>query len=127
MARTAQTPANSGAPGDYVVFVGKDHLGEGDVTLGRNLMKMALRTFAEADEPPAAVLFANGGVLTLTAAEPPELPEALRTLEARGTRLVGCRSCLDFYEVLDQVHVGTVGNMAQILREMRAAAKVITL
>ena len=46
----------------YAVFVGKDHVGEGDEKLGKSLMKMALYTLSESGNPPAHLLFMNGGV-----------------------------------------------------------------
>ena len=46
----------------YTVFIGKDHLGEGDQELGYNLLRMALFTLSQGDTLPASVLFMNGGV-----------------------------------------------------------------
>ena len=46
----------------YSVFVGKDFVGDGDLELGRNLMKMALYTLSEAGDPPTSLLFMNAGV-----------------------------------------------------------------
>ena len=43
----------------YSVFVGKDFVGDGDLELGRNLMKMALYTLSEAGDSPTSLLFMN--------------------------------------------------------------------
>ena len=58
---SACTPAGCG----YAVFIGKDHVGEGDSELGYNLMKMALYTLNQADVAPASLLFMNSGVKLL--------------------------------------------------------------
>ena len=45
VAAPACTPAGCG----YAVFIGKDHVGEGDPQLGYNLMKMAIYTLSESE------------------------------------------------------------------------------
>ncbi len=110
----------------YAVFVGKDHVGEGDPELGRNLMKMALYTLAEGDVPPASLLFMNAGV-NLVAGGEAQIVESVRKLEERGTEVLVCGTCLDFYGVKDRLEVGEVSNMYDILGRMQEAAKVISL
>ena len=64
-AATAPAAAPACVPGigcGYAVFVGKDHVGEGEVELGYNLMKMALYTLSECGDAPASLLFMNSGV-----------------------------------------------------------------
>ena len=73
VAEAAQAPVLAGlgsAGSGYAFFVGKDHVGEGDPTLGRNLMKMAIYTLAESDDVPSSVLFMNSGVKLVCGEEP---------------------------------------------------------
>lgn len=112
----------------YAVFVGKDHLGEGDPTLGRNLMKMAVYTFGEGDDVPASLLFMNGGVKLIAGPEAePQVVDAAKKLAERGCEVLVCGTCLNFYGIADQLQVGEVSNMYDILGRMQEAAKVITL
>ncbi|WP_164470929.1 sulfurtransferase-like selenium metabolism protein YedF [Gordonibacter sp. Marseille-P4307] len=113
--------------GDYVLFVGKDRVGEGDPVLGANLLKMALNAFAEADELPAAVLVMNSGVRALSDPENDDVPASLGRMAEEGTEVLSCGTCLDFYGVKDALRVGEVSNMATIMGRMRAASKVIAL
>ena len=53
----------------YAVFVGKDYVGDGDETLGKSLMKMALYTLSESGNPPAHLLFMNSGVKLVAGGE----------------------------------------------------------
>ena len=111
---------------DYVVFVGKDHVGEGDPVLGHNLMKMALYTLSESEHAPSAVLFMNGGV-KLVAGEEQQVIDSVSTLVARGVDVLVCGTCLDFYGLKDQLKVGEVSNMYDILGRLQAAGNAITL
>ena len=110
----------------YAVFVGKDHVGEGDPQLGYNLMKIALYTLSEGEQVPASVLFMNGGV-KLVAGEETPVVESVRKLQERGSEVLVCGTCLDFYGIKGELLVGDVSNMYDILERMHEAAKVITL
>lgn len=116
------TPAGCG----YAVFVGKDHVGEGDPQLGYNLMKMAIYTLSESDDVPASLLFMNGGV-KLVAGEEQQIIDSVNKLIEKGTEVLVCGTCLDFYGLKEQLKVGEVSNMYDILGRMQEAAKTITL
>lgn len=125
-AEAAAAPACGPAGCGYAVFVGKDHVGEGDDELGRNLMKMALYTLAECGDAPASLLFMNGGV-KLVAGGDRQVADSVRALAEQGTEVLVCGTCLDFYGLKDELEAGEVSNMYDILGRMRAAAKVISL
>lgn len=112
--------------GGYSVFIGKDHVGEGDPQLGHNLMKMALYTLNQADVPPMNLLFMNSGVKLLCGDEE-QVIDSVRELAEKGCGVLVCGTCLDFYNVKDQLKVGEVSNMYDILERMHESAKVITL
>ena len=110
----------------YAVFIGKDVVGAGDRELGYNLMKMALYTLAQGDSVPAHVLFMNEGV-KLPAGEEQQVIDSLMTLLEKGTIILVCGTCLNYYGIADRLKVGTVSNMYDILGAMQRADKVITL
>lgn len=111
--------------GDCVFFLGKEYIGDGDRTLGENLMKMFLYTLAQSDAPPAALLFMNGGV-KLPSGEG-EIVTSLKELEAKGCQIMVCGTCLNFYGLTEQCKVGVVSNMYDIVERMRGAGKVVTV
>ena len=123
-APVAQPAAPAGA--GYAVFVGKDHVGEGDPQLGRNLMKMAIYTLSESDDVPSSVLFMNSGV-KLVCGEEPQVVESCQKLIERGCEILVCGTCLNFYGLTEKLEVGEVSNMYDILGRMQEAGKVITL
>ena len=110
----------------YAVFIGKDRVGEGEGELGYNLMKMALYTLSQSDAVPASILFMNSGV-KLPAGEEQQIIDSLNEMIAKGTEVLVCGTCLNFYGLAEQLKVGTVSNMYDILSRMQTAAKVISL
>lgn len=110
----------------YAVFIGKDTLGAGSDELGGNLMKMALYTLSQGDTVPESILFMNGGV-KLPSGEEQQVIDSLKELESRGSKILVCGTCLNYFGLTEQLKVGTVSNMYDILGSMQAAAKVISL
>ena len=110
----------------YAVFIGKDVVGAGDRELGYNLMKMALYTLAQGDSVPAHVLFMNDGV-KLPAGEEQQVIDSLMSLIEKGSLVLVCGTCLNYYGLADRLKVGTVSNMYDIMSAMQRADKVITL
>ena len=110
------------------ILVTADGLGQGghdDRALRHKLTVSYFRALLETEQLPQAVLFYTAGVKLLTA-ESPCLAE-LRELAAAGVPLIACRTCLEFYGLMDKLAVGEIGNMAMIIEEMGKAGKVITV
>ena len=110
----------------YSVFFGKDYVGEGDYTLGNSLAKMMLYTLAEGEDVPASVIFMNSGV-KLPTSDKMDIINSINTLIEKGCEVLVCGTCLNYYGITDQLKVGTVSNMYEILEKMKSAAKVITV
>ena len=68
------------AASDYVVFAGRDVIGEGDPELGHSLIKMFFYTLSEKPDLPSAIGFMNNGVRLVTENE--QTIEHLQVLEA---------------------------------------------
>lgn len=125
-AASAPSPACTPLGLSYAVFIGKDVVGEGERELGENLMKMAIYTLSQSDQIPAAVLFMNSGV-KLPAGEEQQVMDSLKELMDKGCEILVCGTCLNYYGLTEQLKIGTVSNMYDILEKMQQAAKVITL
>lgn len=113
------------AGGDWAVFVGRDIIGDGDRELGGNLMRMFFYTLAQGEDKPGAVLFMNAGVKLPTLDE--QVVDHLKALRDSGTEILVCGTCLNFYGLTEQLKVGTVSNMYDIVTRMQKAGKVISL
>lgn len=112
--------------GSYAVFFNKGGIGAGSDELGQNLAKMAIYTLSESEKIPSYVLFMNAGVKLTTGVEP-QIIDNLNTLIAKGTKVLVCGTCLNYFGIKDECKVGTVSNMYDILGAMQEVSKVITL
>lgn len=102
-----------------VAVVSADHMGEGNDELGRALIKGFLFAMTMQEELPSTILFYNGGA-HLTCQGSDSL-EDLKSLQERGVEILTCGTCLDFYGLKDQLAVGSVTNMYDIVeRQMKA-------
>lgn len=111
--------------GKWVVFMGKDYIGEGDYELGNALVKMFFYTLSQADDVPESILFMNSGVKLTSLDE--QVVAHLQALEDRGVKILVCGTCLDYYKLKDNLKIGEISNMYDITEKMSAASKVITL
>lgn len=111
------------AGGRLVGIIDADTMGRGDEKLGRVLMLAFIKTLVSLSPPPAALYFYNAGV-RLTAGDS-ELIEPLQTLAAAGCRIYSCGTCLDFYNLKDDLRVGEVTNMFDIVQAMATANSVL--
>lgn len=114
-----------GQTGNYSIFMGREIIGSGDEELGRSLAKMFFYTLSESDDIPKYILFMNGGVKVPTMNE--QAIEHLRDLENKGTEILICGACLNFYKIEDKLSVGKISNMYDITNAMKETEKVITL
>ncbi len=110
---------------DTVILVNRNGMGEADPELQTKLISTYFRLLDESDTLPGAICFYAEGVYLVVEGSP--VLESLRSLEEKGVHLVLCNTCLNFYDLVDQVAVGIVGGMTDIIEAQRLAAKVITL
>ncbi len=106
-----------------VVAIASDKMGSGKKKLGRILMKGFLFALSQLEELPETILFYNRGAYLTTRGS--ESIEDLRLMEEQGVEILTCGTCLDFYEKKDQLEVGNVTNMYQIVEILSKADKVI--
>ncbi|RJP64995.1 MAG: sulfurtransferase-like selenium metabolism protein YedF [Candidatus Abyssobacteria bacterium SURF_17] len=100
-------------------------IGRGDDELGLNLMMNFIFHLTKAETVPETIILMNSGV-TL-ASEGSEVLDELRELERRGTSVLVCGTCLNFFNIKDQLKAGHVSNMGEIATTLLDASKVITV
>ncbi len=110
---------------DTVLLFTGNGMGHADAVLGHKLAGKYLDLLGQNGELPAAICFYTEGVKLVVDGSP--VLEQLRALEARGVRLIICSTCLEYYHLTDQVRVGIVGGMPDILEAQIKAGKVISL
>lgn len=110
---------------ETVLLINRFGMGEAEPELQQKLISTYFKLLDENNILPAAICFYAGGVRLATPGSP--VLDALRSLEAKGVRLILCSTCLNFYDLAGEVQVGIVGGMTDILEAQRRVAKVITL
>jgi selenium metabolism protein YedF len=118
----SEVPA-TGPVGPRVVQITAATMGSGDDELGALLLRSFLKTQAELDRQPEAILFYNDGVKLCC--EGSLLLEDLRSLEASGIEIITCGTCLNFFELGDQLRVGRVTDMLEIASRLADAGSIV--
>ena len=86
-------------------------------------MRSFLKTQSQLDRKPDAVLFYNDGVKLCC--EGSVLLEDLRALEAAGIEIIACGTCLNFFELADELRVGRVTDMLEIASRLADAGSIV--
>ena len=107
------------------VLFARAGLGSGPADLQLRLAAKYLEMVLESGQCPWWLLFYTEGVRLACHGSP--VLEQLRDLEALGVTLILCRTCLEYFGLVDQVAVGTVGGMPAIIEAMQQAGKVVSL
>ena len=111
------------AEGPRVVQITAATMGSGDDELGALLLRSFVKTQAELERKPNAVLFYNDGVKLCC--EGSYLVDDLRGLEAAGVEIIACGTCLNFFELGDQLRVGRVTDMLEIAGRLADAGSIV--
>lgn len=114
-------PQNEGT----VLLFTKDYFGEGSRELGQILIKGFIFSLGEWEQPPSALVFLNGGVNLLKNGS--NVVEDLSSLAEKGVKILGCGTCLNYYQLSDQIAIGEVVDMFAISTVLKDSSKVITI
>ncbi|MBP6812985.1 MAG: DsrE family protein [Saprospiraceae bacterium] len=110
---------------DTILLVTANGLGKADITLQHKLASKYFELLLQNTNLPAAICFYTEGVKLTVTGSP--ILEHLKAFESKGVRLIICSTCLDYYNISDQVQVGIVGGMPDIIEAQTKASKVITI
>jgi selenium metabolism protein YedF len=108
---------------DLLLLITSSGLGDGEPDLGEKLMGAFLTQLLETGPAPARVIFMNSGVF-LTTEGSAVLPQLSR-LEALGSELLSCGTCLEYYGRKEQLVVGRPTNMRDTVEALRTFGRVL--
>ena len=103
----------------------RNGLGQAQEDLQQQLASKFLSLILQSGQLPAKILFYTDGVKLACQGSP--VVEQLRAMDNQGVELVLCKTCLDYFNLTDQVAVGIVGGMPDIIEAMQKAGKVVSL
>lgn len=107
-----------------VILLSSDQLGKGEKELGEAVLETFLTLLKQREELPTAIFCMNSGVLALT--ENSFASVHLRELEDKGVNVIACKTCVDYYDVENQLVAGKIGGMPQFI-ELASKYEVITI
>lgn len=110
---------------ETVILITRNGMGEAEPALQQKLIQTYLKLLDENNILPGTICFYTEGVRLVI--EGSAVLTTLQSLESKGVRLILCSTCLNYFGLTEQVKVGIVGGMTDILEAQRRAAKVITL
>ena len=108
-----------------MIQVTNDGMGAADAELQHTLLRKYLLLLQQNGTLPSAICFYTSGVRMVIEGSP--VLDVLQSLEAQGVRLIVCKTCLDYFGLLEKVRVGIVGGMGDIIAAQWLADKVISL
>jgi selenium metabolism protein YedF len=121
----AYCPTSEEMDKSFVVVYAKDRLGEGSEELGNALVGAMLNTMKEMDTLPQKIIFINSGINLVIKSS--LVISQLKVLESKGVELISCGTCLDYYGKMDELAVGRISNMLEIMESMTNVGKVINV
>jgi hypothetical protein len=87
---------------DTVILITRNGMGQAEVGLQQKLISTYFKLLDENNILPAAICFYTDGVKLVVEGSP--VLDALKSLEAKGVRLILCSTCLNY--LASQVQVG---------------------
>jgi selenium metabolism protein YedF len=108
---------------NIVFYIASDHMGIGSEELGQILIRGFVKTIKDLKEKPGKLIFINGGVRLTT--KDSKVLEDLEELETTGMEILSCGTCLDFFGLKEDLKVGRVSNMFEILSSLTEADRIV--
>jgi selenium metabolism protein YedF len=118
-----ELPEEASVRGPRVVQVSAATMGTGDDELGALLMRSFLKTQAQLECKPDAVIFYNDGVKLCC--EGSLLIDDLKELAAAGIEIIACGTCLNFFQLAASLRVGRVTDMLEIASRLADAGSIV--
>lgn len=118
------TPVTREETGPMVYLITSNTFGNGAEDLGETLMISFFNSLLE-QPAPRMIMLVNSGVRL--AIRHSRVLEQITRLQERGSEIVACGTCLDYYKLKEQLAVGRVTNMLEILDNLTGEGKVVTI
>lgn len=110
---------------DTCIFINSDKMGTGNDELGEVLIKGYIYALTESKPYPKAIVFVNSGIKLTTVNE--ATIENLTILQEAGVEILSCGTCLDYYGLKENLKVGNITNMYNIVELMNESSKTISI
>jgi selenium metabolism protein YedF len=99
-------------------------LGEGSDELGEALAGAMINTLKSIEPLPTKIIFMNSGINLVVKGS--LVINDLKFLQDKGVEMIVCGTCLDYFGKMDELVVGRLSNMLDIVQSMKDAQKVLS-
>lgn len=106
-----------------VVVIDSLTMGNGEKELGEVLMKGFIYTLTELEVLPKTILLYNEGVKLIC--EGSNSLDDLAKLQDKGVEIMACGVCINYYNLVDKIKVGSITNMYNIVSKQTKGTRVI--
>jgi len=108
-----------------LLIIAREGMGSAPHELQTVLVINFFRTLLKENQIPQTIFFYADGVKLNTHGS--VIEDILIELETRGTSIITCTTCLNFYNLLPELASGRKGGMPDLIRLIGTSEKVITL
>lgn len=108
-----------------LIQVTQNGMGSNNDELGLLLVSNYFKLINEEDNLPRFIAFYNKGVKLICKGSP--IIDDLKKLESKNVKLIACKTCLNYFDILNDIEVGNAGTMIDIVQLQKLADKIINL
>ncbi len=109
--------------GLFVVVLADNYMGRGDDVLGHTIMRSFIHTLQQLNPLPQAIICYNAGVKL--AIRDSDALDDLRKLEKAGVDIMICGACINYFNLGEQVGVGHLCHMDDIVETLAGAGRIV--
>lgn len=106
------------------IYINSEQMGGGNDALGHTLMNNFFVTLGDFAKEISHITLVNSGVKL--ACLDSEVLKNMKMLEESGIEILSCGTCLDHFDLQEEIKVGRRSNMFSILDALTQAGKVLT-
>lgn len=107
-----------------VILLSSNQLGKGEKELGEGILETFFTILKQKEDLPVAIFCMNSGVYTLTNQSLVSLQ--LQELEEKGVNILACKTCVDYYNLEEQLVVGKISGMDHFI-QLASQYEVLTI
>lgn len=107
------------------VVISREGMGEAPAELSLTLIKNYLALLVQEGKIPAYICLYGNGVKLIC--EGSSVIQEFKAIEQKGSKIIICKTCLIFNNLLEKTEAGTIGTMADIIDIQHNCTKIINL
>ncbi len=108
-----------------IIILNSEYMGQGNDDLGKTLIGAFLRKLWAGDKKPSAIILYNSAAKLIATGS--ETLDVMDGLYSAGVDILACGTCVEFYDLKEQIRTGRISNMEEICTMLMEASKVITI